>query len=155
MRRFKTSLLSIFVAVAALAQTAAEKPNVDVRRVGSRLACQCGCKDSVATCSMLECSFSKPAKERIAQMQAVGMSDEQIIQAFVRDYGPGIYLATPNAWGWIVPYASVLLGLAMIGLFVKRYRKPKALAEIGTLEIDDPALDKYKDQIEKDLAKLE
>ncbi|MGA2724637.1 MAG: cytochrome c-type biogenesis protein CcmH [Bryobacteraceae bacterium] len=136
-------------------QTASEKPSADVRRVGARLACQCGCKDSVATCSMLECSFSKPAKLRIAQMQAVGMSDEQIIQAFVRDYGPGIYLAPPNAWGWIVPYASVLLGLAMIWLFVKKYRKPKPLAEIGLLEIDDPALEKYKDQIEKDLAKLE
>jgi cytochrome c-type biogenesis protein CcmH/NrfF len=155
MRRFKTSLLVMVVAAAALAQTASEKPSTDVRRVGSRLACQCGCKDSVATCSMLECSFSKPAKERIAQMQAVGMSDEQIIQAFVRDYGAGIYLATPNAWGWIVPYASVLLGLAMIWLFVKRYRKPRALAEIGALEIDDPALEKYKEQIEKDLAKLE
>src|ERR1039457_4601939 len=155
MRRFKSSLLVLMVAVAALGQPAAKKPSVDVRRVGSRLACQCGCKDSVATCSMLECSFSKPAKERIAQMQAVGMSDEQIIQAFVRDYGAGIYLATPNAWGWIVPYASVLLGLAMIWLFVKRYRKPQPLAEIGTLEIDDPALEKYKDQIEKDLAKLE
>jgi cytochrome c-type biogenesis protein CcmH len=143
------------VAVAALAQTASEKPSTDVRRVGARLACQCGCKDSVATCSMLECSFSKPAKERIAQMQAVGMSDEQIIQAFVRDYGPGIYLSTPNAWGWIVPYASVGLGLVMIWLFMKRYRKPKALAEIGSTEIDDPALEKYKDQIEKDLAKLE
>jgi cytochrome c-type biogenesis protein CcmH/NrfF len=108
---------------------------------------------------MLECSFSKPAKERIARMQAVGMSDDQIIQAFVRDYGPEIYLSPPNAWGWIVPYASVLLGLAMIWLFVRRYRKPKPLAEIGTdpegAPIDDPTLEKYKDQIEKDLAKLE
>ena len=78
------------VAVAALAQTASEKPSVDVRRVGARLQCQCGCKDSVATCSMLECHFSKPAKERIAQMQSVGMSDDQIVQAFVRDYGAAI-----------------------------------------------------------------
>jgi cytochrome c-type biogenesis protein CcmH len=148
-------LLVAVLAMAALAQTASQKPSDDARRVGARLACQCGCKDSVATCSMLECSFSKPAKERIAQMQAVGMSDEQIIQAFVRDYGPGIYLAPPNAWGWIIPYASVGLGLVMIWLFVKRYRKPKALEEIGVLEIDDPALEKYKDQIEKDLAKLE
>jgi len=156
---FALALLAAVLAVAALAQTAAEKPSVDVRRVGARLACQCGCKDSVATCSMLECSFSKPAKERIAQMQAVGMSDEQIIQAFVRDYGPGIYLATPNAWGWIVPYAAVGLGLVMIWLFMKRYRKPQALEEIGAgpegAPIDDPALEKYKDQIEKDLAKLE
>ena len=155
MQRFKSSLLAVVLAAAALAQTASEKPSVDVRRVGARLACQCGCKDSVATCSMLECHFSKPAKERIAQMQSVGMSDEQIVQAFIRDYGAGIYLAPPNAWGWIVPYASVGVGLVVIWLFVKKYRKPKPLAEIGSMELDDPALEKYKDQIERDLASLE
>jgi len=155
MCRFKTSLLAAVLAVAALAQTASEKPSPDVRRVGARLACQCGCKDSVATCSMLECSFSKPAKERIARMQAVGMSDQQIIDAFVRDYGPGIYLAPPSAFGWIVPYASVGLGLVIVWLFIRKYRKPKPLAEIGPLELDDPELEKYKDQIEKDLANLE
>ena len=109
----------------------------------------------MATCSMLECSFSKPAKERIARMQAVGMSDAQIIEAFVRDYGPGIYLAPPNALGWIVPYAGVGLGLVVIWLFIRKYRKPAPLAEIGAPDIDDPDLAKYKDQIEKDLAKLE
>src|SRR5436190_15825996 len=103
-------LLLIVLAAAALAQTASEKPSLDVRRVAARLACQCGCKDSVATCSMLECHFSKPAKERIAQMQAVAMSDEQIVAAFVRDYGQGVYLATPNAWGWVVPYSAVAFG---------------------------------------------
>ncbi|HYW45912.1 MAG TPA: cytochrome c-type biogenesis protein CcmH [Bryobacteraceae bacterium] len=151
----QTILLAVVLAVAALAQTASEKPSVDVRRVGSRLACQCGCKDSVATCSMLECHFSKPAKERIAQMQAVGMSDDQIIQAFVRDYGAGIFLAQPNAWGWIVPYVSVGLGLVVIWMFIKKYRKPAPMAEIGPMELDDPDLAKYKDQIEKDLANLE
>ena len=93
--------LSVIIALAlsaglTWAQTAAEKPSVDTRRVGARLGCQCGCKDSVATCSMLECSFSKPAKEKIAKMQALGMSDRQIIDSFVREYGAGIYLAPPN-----------------------------------------------------------
>jgi len=53
MQRFRSSLLVLMVAVVALAQTASEKPSVDVRRVGARLQCQCGCKDSVATCSMV------------------------------------------------------------------------------------------------------
>src|SRR5690349_19384226 len=150
---FKAILIAF--TAAALAQTAAEKPSLDVRRVGSRLACQCGCKDSVATCSMLECHFSKPAKERIAQMQGVGMSDDQIVQAFIRDYGAGVYLAPPNALGWIVPYASVGVGLVVIWLFVKKYRKPKPITEIGPMELDDPALEKYKDQIERDMANLE
>jgi cytochrome c-type biogenesis protein CcmH/NrfF len=83
------------------------------------------------------------------------MSDDQIVQAFIRDYGAGVYLAPPNALGWIVPYASVGFGLVVIWLFVKKYRKPKPIAEIGPMELDDPALEKYKDQIEKDMANLE
>jgi cytochrome c-type biogenesis protein CcmH/NrfF len=104
---------------------------------------------------MLECSFSKPAKERIAQMQTVGTPDTQIVQAFVKEYGPGIYLAPPNAFGWIVPYASLGLGLVLILWFVKKYKKPPPALDIGPIAIDDPALDKYKDQIEKDMANLE
>ena len=158
MHRFKANawiVVTALIAAAAFAQTASEKPSTDVRRVGVRLKCKCGCGDSVASCSMLECGFSKPAKERIARMQAVGMSDQQIIDAFVRDYGPDIYLSPPSAFGWAVPYASVGFGLAVIWLFIRKYRKPTPLTDLGTLEIDDPELAKYKDQIEKDLANLE
>src|SRR5215510_4137146 len=155
MYRLKNSVLALLLAVAALAQTAAEKPSVDVRRVGARIACQCGCKDSVATCSMLECHFSKPAKEKIAQMQAGGSSDQSIVQSFIQEFGQKVYLAPPNAFGWIVPYAAVAFGLGVIWLFVKRSRKLQPAAAGAAREIDDPALLKYKDQIEKDLANLE
>lgn len=148
-------VLAIVLTIAALAQTASEKPSVDVRRVGAHLACKCGCTDSVASCAMLECHFSKPAKEKIAQMQSVGMTDDQIVQSFVREYGAAIYLAPPNAWGWIIPYSMVAVGLFVIYLFIKKYRKPKPLVELGPMEMDDPELAKYKDQIEKDLANLE
>ena len=155
MRRFKNSLLLVIFAAAALAQTASEKPSLDVRRVAMRLQCHCGCKDSVASCSMLECGFSKPAKEKIARMLAIGMTDQQIIDDFVRENGAGIYLSPPSAFGWIVPYTSVGFGLVVIWLFLKKYRKPKPLAEVGPIELDDPELAKYKDQIEKDLANFE
>ena len=149
---------------AALAQTpapgpdlaaAVERPNADILRVGKRLRCKCGCSDSVASCEMLGCEHSKTGKERIAKMQALGMNDDQIIRSFVNDYGADIYLAPPSPFGWIVPYASVAVGLAAIWVFLRKYRKPKPLVEVGTIEIDDPALEKYKDQIEKDLANME
>src|SRR3982750_3505826 len=142
MRRFKSSLLVLIVAVGALAQTASEKPSVDVRRVGARLQCQCGCKDSVATCSMLECHFSKPAKERIAQMQSVGMSDEQIVQAFIRDNGMAIYLAPPNAWGWIIPYASLGFGLVLVMMILRKYMKKRPMTNLGEIGDDSPELAK-------------
>ena len=136
MRRLKSSFLVILIAAAALAQTASEKPSLDVRRVGARLACQCGCKDSVATCSMLECHFSKPAKEKIAQMLGVGMNDKQIVDSFIREYGMAVYLAPPNALGWIVPYATVGAGMVVIWVFIRKYRKPKPLTEVGEIEIE-------------------
>jgi cytochrome c-type biogenesis protein CcmH/NrfF len=152
--------LSLFVtlllaATLASAQTAAEKPSVDTRRVGMRLGCQCGCTDSVATCAMLECSFSKPAKERIARMQTLGMTDAQIIDSFVRDYGAGVYLSKPSAFGWIVPYVAVGVGLVGIWWYLAKFPKPMPLVELGPMQLDDPALEKYKDQIEKDLANFE
>jgi cytochrome c-type biogenesis protein CcmH/NrfF len=146
----------LVLAVAALAQTASEMPGDDVRRVGARLQCQCGCKDSVATCSMLECHFSKPAKLRIAQMQSVGMTDRQIIDAFMREYGPAIYLAPPNAFGWIIPYLAAALGLGAIFLYLRTaYKKPAPVATSGVVADDDPELARYKEQIEKDTAHLE
>jgi len=148
-------LLTTLVAIAAIAQTVSEKPSADVRRVGARMQCQCGCKDSVSTCNMLECSFSKPAKERIARMQATGYSDGQIIEAFIRDYGQKIYLAPPSAFGWIVPCASIAVGLFILWAFIKKYRKPHVMTELGPMELDDPELEKYKDQIEEDLKKLD
>lgn len=149
------ALALLVLAYMAVAQTVSEKPTADVRRVGARLQCQCGCKDSVATCNMLECSFSKPAKERIAKMQAAGFSDSQIVDAFVRDYGQKIYLAPPSAFGWIVPYASIGVGLLILWAFVKKYRKPKVMTDLGPIELDDPALEKYQAQIEEDLKKME
>ena len=158
MQKFRNNLLILALAVwplaPAFANTAAEKPSVDVRRVGAHIACQCGCKDSVATCAMLECSFSKPAKEKIAKLQAAGWTDKAIIDEFVAEYGPGVYLGYPSAMGWIVPYLLIIPGLAVIWLFVRRYRRPHPIPELGPA-VDESELAKYREQIEKDLAHLE
>lgn len=152
MHRWRSSFLLVVLGVAALAQTASEKPGVDVLRVAHHLACQCGCSDTVATCAMLECHFSKPAKERIAKLQAAGISDQAIIDQFIAEYGQGIYRGDPNAWGWIVPYVMAGIGLLVVWLVIRRYRKPPAAPEPDPMA-DDPALAKYNEQIEKDLAR--
>ena len=151
------ALLGILLLAAcplAIAETAAEKPSVDVRRVGAHIGCQCGCKDTVATCAMLECSFSKPAKEKIARLQAGGLTDKTIIDQFVAEFGPAVYRGDPSAYGWLVPYLLIAPGLALIWWFVRRYRKPHPIAEIGPPP-DDSELARYREQIDKDLAHLE
>jgi len=156
MRKFRSKFIVLMLAGAAasFAQTASEKPSVDVRRVGAHLGCQCGCKDTVATCAMLECSSSKPAKEKIAKLQAAGWTDKAIIDQFVAEFGPSIYRGNPSAFGWLVPYLLIAPGLALIWWFVRRYRRPRAIPDIGPAP-DDPELAKYQEQIEKDLAHLD
>ncbi len=153
--RVLTGAVALLIAAGFSVPAWAQIKNADsVGRVANRLACQCGsCSHSVAACTMYGC-FSQHARERIAKLQATGMPDQKILDQFVSEYGQGILLAVPSAFGWLVPCASILAGLALLFWFVKRYRRPKPLAEIGPLP-DDPALAKYQEQIEKDLARLD
>jgi cytochrome c-type biogenesis protein CcmH/NrfF len=87
-------------------------------------------------------------------MQALGMSDKEIIDAFVKENGLRA-LAMPPAEGfnvlvWVMPFAAIVAGLAAIWLFIQRFRRPAVVAEI-----DPASLERYNQQIEKDLAKLE
>jgi cytochrome c-type biogenesis protein CcmH len=149
MLKFQSSLLLLIVAFCplAFAETAAEKPGVDVRRVGSHIGCQCGCNDTVATCAMLVCSFSKPAKEKIAKLQAAGLTDKTIIDQFIAQFGPVVYRGNPSAYGWLIPYLAIAPGLALLLWFIRRYRKQPVR--------DDADLARYHERIEKELAHLE
>src|SRR5437867_10415789 len=151
MFQWSSRLIILALCTAALlpAQMASRNQKVDAYRVGSRLACQCGCSDTVATCSMLGCGFSHPAKEKIAQMQADGASDASIIDTFIKQYGNGIYRGAPNAFGWAVPYAILALGLAMVIAFVRRARRPKPVL------VNDARLARYNEQIEQELHNLD
>jgi len=87
-------------------------------------------------------------------MQAEGASDEVIVASFVKKSGNQA-LAVPPAEGfslmaWVMPVFVIMLGLTMIWLFVRRFRKP-----IATAEIEPAALDRYHEQIEKDMAKFD
>ena len=157
MSRWRSSFLAVLVTAISLAQTS-DLLDPNVRRVGEKLACLCGgCKNSVGSCPMLGCHYATPKREQIAKMQAEGKSDQQIIDAAVKQEGLQA-LSTPPAEGfnvlaWLMPFVMIGLGLLAIALFVKRMSAKRAAAE--TLEIDTQALDRYHDQIEKETSKLE
>ncbi|HXG33388.1 MAG TPA: cytochrome c-type biogenesis protein CcmH [Bryobacteraceae bacterium] len=156
MRRLKTSALVLLLAAAALSQTASQLQSDAVRRVGVHLACLCGtCKNTVADCPMLECHFAKPARVRIAALLAQGKSDAEIIEIFVKEHGKQV-LAVPPAEGfnllaWTMPFVAIAAGLMLIWVFIHRFRKP---AEASSA-VPDETLSRYRDEIEKDLARLD
>ncbi len=141
--------VALILTAAAQAQPRVPSQQVDVRRVGARLACQCGCPDTVASCSMMGCPFSPAARDKIAKMQSQGMSDATIIDDFTKSYGAGIFRAAPNALGWLIPYLILAMGTVAVIWFVLRSRRPKPQLAV------DSRLAQYNDQIEKELQNLD
>jgi cytochrome c-type biogenesis protein CcmH len=156
MRRLKSSLLIFVVTAICLAQSASELVTPEIRRVGDKLGCLCGsCKNTVASCPMIGCHYAHPAKQKIAAMQAQGQSDEQVINSFVKEQGLRA-LAVPPAEGfnllaWVTPFVAIAFGVFAIWLYIRRSRKPTPAPVVAG---PDP-LGRFRDEIEKDLAKLD
>jgi cytochrome c-type biogenesis protein CcmH/NrfF len=156
MRRWKNNLLLLVVTGLCFAQTEAQLMSDDVRRVARHVSCQCGSCTDDANCMMSagQCGFCKPARTKIFKMQKAGATDKQITDAFVQEYGPKIYRTDPSAFGWIVPYLALALGMLVIVWFVRRYHRPAALA-VATPAVPEEALGKYREQIEQDMTHLD
>jgi cytochrome c-type biogenesis protein CcmH/NrfF len=155
MRRWKTSFLLFAVAALCLAQTEGQLVSDEVKRVGRHISCQCGGCNDDATCMMSagQCWFCKRARTKIWRMQQAGLSDKAVADEFIKEYGATIYRADPNAFGWLVPYAALAFGTLVLVWFVRRYRQPVAAAPAAAQP--DEALNRYREQIEQDVARLE
>jgi cytochrome c-type biogenesis protein CcmH/NrfF len=157
MRKFRNSFLLLVLAAVCLPQSATQLVTPAIRRVGDKLACKCGvCNNTVATCQMLECHYSLPARQKIAAMQEKGDSDDTIVASFVKENGISALSSPPaegfNRLGYLMPIFGVLAGLLAIFLFMKRSRKP---LPAHVPELDSEMLARYRDRIDKDMAKLD
>ena len=148
------------LAAAALAQNESQLESDEVKRVGSHINCQCGACTENINCMMSsgQCHFCKPARAKIFNMQNSGMSDAQIVQTFVQEFGEKIFRRDPNSFFWIIPYVSLGAGAILVWVILRRVRAHHALkpALAGGPPIDDdPTLARYRDAIEKDTARLD
>ena len=158
MRKFRNSLLLFVLAAVCLPQTATQLVTPEIRRVGDKLACKCGvCNNTVATCQMLECHYSLPARQKIATLQQQGQSDDTILASFVKESGISALSSPPaegfNILGYLMPIIGIVAGLGAILLFLKKSKQNRIPATVPPL--DNEMLAQYKERIDKDMAKLE
>lgn len=157
MRRWKSSLLLLAIAALGMAQTASKLQLDAIQRVGDKLACLCGaCNNTVATCAMLECHYSKPAKEKIAEMAAAGKTDREILDYFIQREGLRALAEPPaegfNLMGHVMPFLAFALGIWITWWFVRRFRGKPAVAGA---EMDPETLARYQKRIESDMKELD
>ena len=155
MFRLRNSALALLLAGYCLAQSSSQYVTPEIRRVGSKLACLCGaCKNTVATCQMLECHYSLPARQTIAKLQKEGAADDKIIDGFVQREGKKALAEPPHEGFGIMAIAATVLavaaGLGLILWFLRRYRQPGAVPAMTDEEVRQ-----YQDQIDKEFSKLD
>jgi cytochrome c-type biogenesis protein CcmH/NrfF len=167
MFRLKLSFLFLIVTAsvtAIWAQSEAQIESDEVKRVGTHISCQCGACNENVNCMMSagQCHFCKPARTQIYKMQSQGMTDAQIVQAFIVEYGEKVFRHDPNSYFWVIPYISLGIGGLAILFILIRVRgrhsgaQPLKPAVAGGPPMDDdPTLARYRDAIEKDTAKLD
>src|SRR6476659_1205284 len=155
-------LLAIALAGICLPQTATRLVTPEIRRVGDKLACKCGsCNNTVATCQMLQCHYSEPAREKIAKMQSTGASDQGIIDSFVQESGLSALASPPTTGfhllGYIMPFIVIVLGLGAIAVWMKRFRATNEVLAPATPESQAASQidERYRARIEKEMAELE
>src|SRR5207249_10598267 len=130
-----SAMLAIF-AMASLLITSvgAQQPSDRAKQIGMKIKCMCGtCDMAAAICSHPGGEFSGPcgtAKMMLGEVDqhvAKGETDEQILQAFVREYGPQVYTEPPKSGfslvAWILPSVYLFAGAGVVVFVIARWRK--------------------------------
>jgi len=147
----------LFVALLAVgpifAQSAEELESPAVNRVANKLLCACGCKQNMA-CRMdpYPCKTCWDNKKKILSMQAAGMSDQAIMSQFQQDLGKDVVAVQPGVLGSISFYTAAAVGLILVVFVIRRYRRKGVGAGAA---LDEAMLDRYHEQIEKEVEKLD
>jgi len=115
----------------------AEQFSERAKKVGAQVNCMCGsCSMTAAGCSHPGGEFSGPCPtakgmlQEIDQRAAKGETDEQIIAAFVKEFGSTVYAEPPKSGfslvAWVMPTAYLVLGALVVVFVISRWLKKSA-----------------------------
>jgi len=133
-------LLAVAAVPLVTAPVGAEQFSERAKRVGNQLNCMCGsCSMTAASCSHPGGEFSGPCPTAKAMLQEIdqrgpkGETDEQIIQAFVKQFGSTVYAEPPKSGfslvAWVMPTAYLVLGTLVVVFVISRWMK-KNVSEV-------------------------
>jgi cytochrome c-type biogenesis protein CcmH len=109
------------------------------KEIGMHIKCLCkGCDMTAGGCAHPGGAFSGPCTTAVDELKEIdqhlakGESEQQIIDAFIQQYGTIAYVEPPkHGFGlvaWLMPIVYAIVGLAVVILVVRKWaiRKPAA-----------------------------
>ncbi|RMF00372.1 MAG: cytochrome c-type biogenesis protein CcmH [Chloroflexi bacterium] len=155
---FAAGLLS---ATSALAQT--PEPDFDaINRVAQKMNCPTCAGINLADCRTQTCA---QWREQIGDLLATGMSEQEVLDYFVNQYGTQVLQEPPKSGFtltlWVLPVAMILLGAAILFFTMRKWTASRTApaTAAGVEAAPSPAApappaasDDYLSQVENDLA---
>jgi len=126
-----------------------------VNDLGHRLMCVCGCNQILLECNHVGCTYSDRMRDELVAAVDKGDNDDLTLQWFVQKYGTTV-LAAPTATGfnrvaWIMPYLTLVLGLATVVVIVHTWKKrPLTLRADAVPPVHGAELDYFRAQARKE-----
>jgi cytochrome c-type biogenesis protein CcmH len=159
------TMLAVFAAAPLLiAPVGAEQTTDRAKQVGMKIKCMCrGCDMPAAGCSHPGGAFSgmcdtaKMMLGEVDQHIAKGETDEQIMQAFVQEYGTQVYTEPPKSGfslvAWVMPSVYLFVGAGVVVFVIARWRRrpaPEAALASGAPGISAELLDRARAQASRE-----
>ena len=150
MKRFVS--LSLLLLLLTNFVFAIAKPRME--DVAGKLSCFCGtCPHLVVT--QCGCPTADKIKAEVQKKIDAGMSESQIVNSFIAEYGATVLSAPPKSGfdltAWLLPFFGFFVGAGVLFVFLKRQRKDPP--ERKNHSADPGAEDdrKYRQQLEEEL----
>jgi cytochrome c-type biogenesis protein CcmH/NrfF len=150
-RALECALLSLAVFVFS----GAADPSTRFHDLGHQLMCICGCSQILLECNHVGCPDSDGMRNELMVAVTRGDSDSLVEQSFVQKYGPTV-LAAPTNTGfdrtaWIMPFAALFVGMTIVILIVRAWKKrPTPAIADGLRPATGAEFDRFREQARKE-----
>ena len=150
-------ILAIVAAASAPLVTAQIGYSQRAKEIGTHLKCMCkGCDMSAGLCAHPGGSFSGPCDTAKAELKEIdqhlakGESEQQIVDAFVAEYGSTIYTEPPKKGfglvAWLMPVVYSIAGLTILIFVVRKWAVRPRSAEAVRTNVHSDVLDRARAQ---------
>jgi cytochrome c-type biogenesis protein CcmH len=118
----------------ALPPITAADNDAGIQAIEKQLKCSCGCGLDIYTCRTTDfsCTYSPGLHQQVLTLAKQGRSAQEIIDAFVGQYGQQVLMAPPkrgfNLAGYFVPSLAILVAGAFLVRALRRWTRAAELA---------------------------
>jgi len=117
--------------------TTAADTDAAIQAIEKRLKCSCGCGLDIYTCRTTDftCTYSPTLHKEVVRLAEQGKTDQQIIDAFVAQYGEAALMAPPrrgfNLAGYFVPSLAIIVAAVVLVRVLRRWTREAQVAHVS------------------------